>query len=70
MNLLNEVRSFPFPFSRQTRLTSRVLTLGCCEQYGVPTPKSKAAFSAAEAKEVAQNFGQSKRFFHLSPSSY
>lgn len=26
-------------------------------QYGVPTPKSKAAFSAAEARDVAKNFG-------------
>ncbi|GAA5857375.1 hypothetical protein JCM8547_002250 [Rhodosporidiobolus lusitaniae] len=36
------------------------LSMGLLNQYGVPTPKSKAAFSAKEAKEVAQNFGADK----------
>ncbi|CEQ39055.1 SPOSA6832_00539 [Sporobolomyces salmonicolor] len=29
-------------------------------QYGVPTPKSKPAFSASEARDVAKNFGTDK----------
>ncbi|GAA5831077.1 hypothetical protein JCM11251_005134 [Rhodosporidiobolus azoricus] len=36
------------------------LSMNLLNQYGVPTPKSKAAFSAAEAKEVAKNFGADK----------
>ncbi|GJN87997.1 hypothetical protein Rhopal_000952-T1 [Rhodotorula paludigena] len=36
------------------------LSMNLLNEYGVPTPKSKAAFSAAEAKEVAQNFGADK----------
>ncbi|POY70067.1 putative Succinate--CoA ligase (ADP-forming) [Rhodotorula taiwanensis] len=33
------------------------LSMKLLNQYGVPTPKSLPAFSAKEAKEVAQNFG-------------
>ncbi|KAJ8296439.1 Succinate--CoA ligase [ADP-forming] subunit beta, hydrogenosomal [Rhodotorula toruloides] len=36
------------------------LSMNLLNQYDVPTPKSKAAFSASEAKEVAQNFGADK----------
>ncbi|BGP37348.1 succinate--CoA ligase beta chain [Rhodotorula kratochvilovae] len=36
------------------------LSMNLLNQYGVPTPKSKAAFSAEEAKEVAQKFGADK----------
>ncbi|GAA5841424.1 hypothetical protein JCM9279_000648 [Rhodotorula babjevae] len=36
------------------------LSMNLLNEYGVPTPKSKAAFSAEEAKQVAQNFGADK----------
>ncbi|GAA5847294.1 hypothetical protein JCM3766R1_003940 [Sporobolomyces carnicolor] len=36
------------------------LSMNLLNEYGVPTPKSKAAFSAAEARDVAKNFGADK----------
>ncbi|GAA5865412.1 hypothetical protein JCM1840_001565 [Sporobolomyces johnsonii] len=36
------------------------LSMNLLNQYGVPTPKSKPAFSASEARDVAKNFGTDK----------
>lgn len=36
------------------------LSMNLLNEYGVPTPKSKAAFSASEARDVAKNFGADK----------
>jgi len=58
MNLLNEVSPLALLSVSLFLYVYDKLIVIRCEQYGVPTPKSKAAFSASEAREVAKNFGK------------
>ncbi|SGY67876.1 BQ5605_C004g02820 [Microbotryum silenes-dioicae] len=52
----------PSTLSQQRRHLSihEYLSMNLLNQYGVPTPKSKPAFSADEAFQVAKNFGADK----------
>ncbi|KDE08768.1 succinyl-CoA ligase [GDP-forming] subunit beta, hydrogenosomal [Microbotryum lychnidis-dioicae p1A1 Lamole] len=52
----------PSTLSQQRRHLSihEYLSMNLLNQYGVPTPKSKPAFSADEAFQVAKNFGAEK----------